>query len=100
MFLLDWPLCENPKNEPECSTHRCPLGECIPNERICDNKEDCHDGSDESSDLCAKNHKCAADHLRCNDGQCIPKINYCNKVFDCNDRSDEPPDCTCHKYLL
>jgi len=39
-----------------CSAHefRCKSGRCVPQSAICDTDNDCHDGSDETFELCGK----------------------------------------------
>ncbi|CAG0906626.1 unnamed protein product [Darwinula stevensoni] len=37
-----------PDLETSCSGHRCPLGECLPLERVCDGVSDCSNSSDEA----------------------------------------------------
>lgn len=44
-LFIDWPICSYKKENVECEGHRCPLGKCIPDDRVCDRKRDCHDGS-------------------------------------------------------
>lgn len=97
--LADWPLCGKPMEPTICNGHRCSLGECIPEDRVCDRKFDCPDGSDESDDLCRMAGKCAPDELRCKDGSCIQLIKFCDGNADCKDSSDEPTNCTCFDYL-
>lgn len=97
--LSDWPLCSYKKELPTCSGHRCALGECIADERVCDKKMDCRDGSDEHDELCRQKNKCSPHELRCGDGSCVLKTKFCDRVVDCADRSDEPDGCTCFQYL-
>lgn len=98
-MVLDWRFCHNSTNVPECNGHRCPLGECIPNERVCDAKMDCRDGSDEQASLCAAKNKCLSNEMRCGNGTCISKTKFCDKIYDCQDYSDEPAECNCLQYL-
>ena len=51
---------------------------------VCDFRQDCHDGSDES--FC-QHPPC--DGFTCTSGQCVPYAKRCNVVSDCTDDSDE-----------
>lgn len=93
-------MCSFPKDLPKCIGYRCPLGECISKDRLCDGKSDCRDKSDEREDLCRERKKCAPNELQCGDGTCKSKTKFCDKVSDCADGSDEPTTCTCLEYLM
>lgn len=32
----DWPKCTYKKENVDCDGYRCPLGRCIPDDRVCD----------------------------------------------------------------
>uniref|UniRef100_A0A3B4WEJ2 Uncharacterized protein n=1 Tax=Seriola lalandi dorsalis TaxID=1841481 RepID=A0A3B4WEJ2_SERLL len=70
---------------------RCANGQCISKTFICDNDNDCSDGSDEVS--CPK-PKCSARSFQCNNSVCVPALWRCDGDKDCADGSDEWPQ-TC-----
>lgn len=82
------PLPRCPDSEFPCRTS----GRCVPGAWLCDNEDDCGDGSDE---VCAP--RCAPHQHRCARGQCVPWGARCDGVPDCADGSDErgcpPPAC-------
>ena len=84
----------------------CNNGQCIPMEHTCDNDDDCGDGSDETSLVCANRNTepCSEDEFTCkSNNYCIPISKVCNAYaaddfrYDCVDKSDEDPE-TCNRY--
>ncbi|XP_030052234.1 SCO-spondin [Microcaecilia unicolor] len=72
------PRCQD--NEFQCHTSE----RCIPGAWVCDNEDDCGDGSDEFCVL-----TCAPHEYQCANGQCVPWGYRCDGTTDCVDRSDE-----------
>lgn len=67
--------------------HRCPDGECISQTVLCDEVDNCSDGSDEAN--CTKSG-CAANEFRCErDNRCLPSWQRCDRQRQCSDGSDE-----------
>ncbi|XP_065369311.1 modular serine protease-like [Calliphora vicina] len=66
----------------------CKSGECISNERVCDGREDCIDGSDETVQVCSF-LKCPEYSFRCGYGACVTGLSACDGFKDCRDGSDE-----------
>ena len=67
----------------------CASGGCINATWVCDNEEDCLDGSDEV------NCTCPEGSFTCGDGSCVPEVFTCDYIGDCPDYSDELANCIC-----
>lgn len=77
---LKFPDC--PADYFKCKTG----GNCIMNILVCDDEDDCKDGSDEQN--CAK--QCPPTHFQCEtDRSCIKRQFRCDGDVDCDDASDE-----------
>uniref|UniRef100_A0A915MG87 Uncharacterized protein n=1 Tax=Meloidogyne javanica TaxID=6303 RepID=A0A915MG87_MELJA len=98
---------------------RCPEtapNRCIHYTSICDNKDDCGDGFDEST--CRNdgesrdeekvitirpenvmNGHCAPGEFQCREGGCIPASSHCDQKYDCEDGSDET-ECKEHQAQI
>ncbi|CAD6239024.1 GSCOCT00008609001.2-RA-CDS [Cotesia congregata] len=74
----------------ELNQFRCANEQCITGEFLCDGKQDCMDGSDETRHECLKTEIiCPQYAFRCDYGACIDGDALCNGVDDCVDKSDE-----------
>jgi len=90
---------------PKDGKHRCPLGNCLEQEKMCNGFPDCLDASDENLELCKSrgpimcNHVnathcvCPSGHMLCQNQVCVSKLDFCNQVDDCGDGTDEPEGC-------
>uniref|UniRef100_A0A3P9J1V1 Low density lipoprotein receptor b n=1 Tax=Oryzias latipes TaxID=8090 RepID=A0A3P9J1V1_ORYLA len=65
---------------------RCANGQCISLSFVCDNDNDCSDGSDETT--CSK-PTCNPRSFQCNNSVCVPSLWRCDGDEDCADGSDE-----------
>ncbi|XP_068091514.1 SCO-spondin-like isoform X2 [Hyperolius riggenbachi] len=83
-----WQCPDEPCSAPsrcESDEFACRLGDrCVPVAWLCDNEDDCGDGSDEICSL-----TCAPQEFRCANGQCIALAHRCDGRADCADHSDE-----------
>eukprot|EP00079_Xenopus_tropicalis_P037485 XP_017951256.1 PREDICTED: basement membrane-specific heparan sulfate proteoglycan core protein [Xenopus tropicalis] len=66
---------------------RCPNGQCIPRDYLCDGEKDCKDGSDEMH--CGTPSPCEPNEFKCKNGRCALKLWRCDGDNDCGDGSDE-----------
>ncbi|KAM5132244.1 basement membrane-specific heparan sulfate proteoglycan core protein [Mantella aurantiaca] len=66
---------------------RCPNGQCIPRDYLCDGERDCRDGSDELN--CGTPSPCEPNEFKCKNGRCALKLWRCDGDDDCGDSSDE-----------
>ncbi|CAF92449.1 unnamed protein product [Tetraodon nigroviridis] len=66
-------------------------GECIPDVWVCDDEEDCEDGSDERQQCPGRT--CTSNQFSCSNGACVPGEYQCDHTEDCSDGSDER---SCH----
>uniref|UniRef100_A0A3P9JI29 Uncharacterized protein n=1 Tax=Oryzias latipes TaxID=8090 RepID=A0A3P9JI29_ORYLA len=74
------------------SDFRCVNGQCVSASFVCDEDEDCDDGSDEAS---CPPITCSSASFQCNNSICIPRQWACDGYNDCPDGSDEWPQ-SCH----
>jgi len=67
----------------------CTNGQCVSTSFVCDNDNDCSDGSDEAT--CPK-PTCNTRSFQCNNSVCVPALWQCDGDKDCLDGSDEWPE--------
>ena len=74
-----------PCKSPHAESFECQNGHCIPEPWLCNNANDCQDGSDEAGcDECKGTHV-----FRCWNKRCVPQSVVCDAYNDCGDGSDE-----------
>jgi hypothetical protein len=73
----------------KCERPTCKDGTTIDSNRVCDQKVDCKDGSDEDG--------CPSTTFTCKNGESIDAHHRCDGYLDCDDESDEAgcPTFTC-----
>uniref|UniRef100_A0A8C0GUG0 Uncharacterized protein n=1 Tax=Chelonoidis abingdonii TaxID=106734 RepID=A0A8C0GUG0_CHEAB len=106
--------CQVPPRCPEAEFACRTGGRCVPSAWVCDNEDDCGDGSDEfcvpsccvawgyrcdgTADCLDHSDEhgcpvpgCAQQEFRCANGRCIPRAHVCDGELDCGfaDESDE-----------
>lgn len=80
-----------------CSKIACPAGrircrnsKCVPTYAVCDNIDDCGDGTDEEERWCHSLGKCKPGQFSCkSSNHCIDSKLRCDGENDCGDNSDE-----------
>ncbi|XP_059178851.1 mucin-2-like [Physella acuta] len=71
-------------------------GRCVPQDSVCNNFYDCHDGSDEAASMC-DHMNCTENQFKCKEsGECVLKSHVCDGIGHCADYSDEMQQCTAH----
>ncbi|XP_018580229.1 modular serine protease [Anoplophora glabripennis] len=82
-------LIRTPRQAGKCEGFKCTTtGECLPDDKRCDGKVDCKDGSDEFND-CKEDVQCPGYVFTCDYGACVDADKKCDGKKDCRDNSDE-----------
>ncbi|XP_041461945.1 uncharacterized protein LOC121413255 isoform X2 [Lytechinus variegatus] len=106
--FICWALPIEPARSCPSQLFRCGSGECIHNVYVCDQRNDCSDGSDEDMGLCIPvtqmatsppatvsegeeitSSPCRKNFFQCGSGECIPVSFFCDFIKHCQDSSDE-----------